>query len=371
MQVWMTLIVTTLAVLPKVTNAFAVPPFPTLPQRQFSWIKNDCSLSSKPRRLILHYQQGTDGGNDHADEGSAIIAKVIEESASSSIHSEQQTQKLPDSRKRNKDDNVESTKTLSEKNDYDYFQKSNEKSLVLPKTTTSLHANLIDPTDQKEVNELVSSSHTTTTITTNNNKLQNFWKRLRKWGKRPGVKFRLRLGFVTTIALAASSLWAPQKRLWTVGQWWIAHRGFQGIAALGRSVAYLWAVLVAYPRMLDKRASDRRRSRKEKELDRRRNQLTMLANEVSRLRQELASIDAEIRSFRREVIAMKAYAKSNSISDSISQDTDVQEAIENEMAHMRQLRSDTHAQLTAARESYSSVRSQSPPEVWEDNLILP
>ena len=126
---------------------------------------------------------------------------------------------------------------------------------------------------------------------------------------------------------------------------------------------------MAYPRMLDKRASDRRRSRKEKELDRRRNQLTMLANEVSRLRQELASIDAEIRSFRREVIAMKAYAKSST--GSINEDTDVQEAIENEMAHLRQLRSDTHAQLTAARESYSSVRSQSPSEVWEDNLILP
>ena len=366
MQVWMTLLVTTLTVLPKVTNGFAVPSFPTLPQRQFSRANEYSLCSSKPRRLILHYQQGTDGGNDHADEGSVIIAKAIEESASS-IHSEQQTQKLPNSSKNNEDDDVESTKTLSEKNDH--FPKNNEKSLVLPRTTASLHTNLIDPTDQRDVKELVSSSHTT--ITTNNNKLQNFWKRLRKWGKRPGVKFRLRLGFVTTIALAASSLWAPQKRLWTVGQWWIAHRGFQGIAALGRSVAYLWAVLVAYPRMLDKRASERRRSRKEKELDRRRNQLTMLANEVSRLRQELASIDAEIRSFRREVIAMKAYAKSNSISDSISQDTDVQEAIENEMAHMRQLRSDTHAQLTAARESYSSVRSQSPPEVWEDNLILP
>lgn len=197
--------------------------------------------------------------------------------------------------------------------------------------------------------------------------VQLFREKLQRVGlalRKPGMRFRVRLGLITTIAVSVAGFFVPKKQILLVIQKWIAHRGFQGIAALGRSVAYGWALLVAYPRMLDKRASERRKQEKLSKLDQRRKYLRSLAGEVVRLRQELSSIDGEIRAFRREIISLRAYAnKENGI------DPDVQEAIGTEMAHLAQLRADTQAALLAARHTWSEVRSKSPSEAWEDEIL--
>jgi prefoldin subunit 5 len=88
-------------------------------------------------------------------------------------------------------------------------------------------------------------------------------------------------------------------------------------------------------------------------MERRRIHLADLAGEVSRLRQELASIDAEIRAFRREIISLQVYAKNDDSS------FDVKEAIGAEMAHLAHLRSNTQANLAAAQQIWTEVRSQS------------
>jgi len=173
----------------------------------------------------------------------------------------------------------------------------------------------------------------------------------------------MRLGTITAAALAVISLIVPHgsTKLLRLAKKWISHRGFQGIAALGRSFTYIWAVLVAYPRILDRRSADRNRQRKDQALERRRAQLNQLSTEVSRLQQELSGLDAEIRAFRREIISLKAYAKEDS--------EEVQKAIDQEMGHLTQLRSDAKAALAAARQSWAEYRSMSPPEIWDDTLV--
>jgi hypothetical protein len=178
---------------------------------------------------------------------------------------------------------------------------------------------------------------------------------------RPGMQFRLRLGLATVTAFSLTTfLFFPRHRtkLLQIVQRWLASRGFQGISALGRSIAYIWALLVGYPRLLDRRAHEGKRRDQEKHLERCRAYLRSLAAEVSRFRQELVTIDTEIRSFRREIITLKAYSK--------DEDPDVQEAISAEMAHLAQLRSDTQAGLAAARQAWAEARSKSPPEVFDD-----
>jgi signal transduction histidine kinase len=189
-------------------------------------------------------------------------------------------------------------------------------------------------------------------------------KRVRAALRKPGMKFRVRLGLVAAAAISIASLVVPQKRLFLIVQKWIAHRGFQGLAAFGRSVAYGWALLVAYPRMLDRRANERRKQEKVNKLEQRRKYLRSLAKEVVRLRQELSSIDGEIRAFRREIISLKAYANKE-----IGMDADVQEGISNEMVHLAQLRANTQAALLAARHTWSEVRSKSPSDAWEDDFL--
>lgn len=186
----------------------------------------------------------------------------------------------------------------------------------------------------------------------------SIWSRLQKSFKRqrPGFKFRATLLAVLASA-AAITLRGPRSLLLVTN--WIGLRGFQGLAAFGRTVAYAWAVLVAYPRLLDRRAADRRERRRERELDSRRNELIRLAAEVTRLRQELSSLDAEIRSFRREIIALKA-------ADDVN--IQVQQAIDDEMAYLKQLKLDTQTALVAARQVWAEARAQSPPDAWPGSM---
>jgi hypothetical protein len=176
------------------------------------------------------------------------------------------------------------------------------------------------------------------------------------------------------------------KSVFTIVTRWLASRGFQGIAALGRSVAYGWALFVGYPRLLDRRAKEKKKREREKALERWRVYLRSLAAEVVRLRQELSSIDSEIRTFRREIISLKASLTKNegvdtkrddcdsrksSTNNSAQWNDDIQEAITQEMTHLRQLRDDTKQALAAARETWSEMRAKSPLEAWEaDDFLL-
>mmetsp|Transcript_45501 Transcript_45501/g.84317 ORF Transcript_45501/g.84317 Transcript_45501/m.84317 type:complete len:206 (-) Transcript_45501:875-1492(-) len=65
--------------------------------------------------------------------------------------------------------------------------------------------------------------------------------------QRPGVKFRTTLLALSTAALASISLFRNPRSILVPVTKWLGHRGFQGLAALGRTIAYGWAVLVAYP----------------------------------------------------------------------------------------------------------------------------
>jgi hypothetical protein len=185
------------------------------------------------------------------------------------------------------------------------------------------------------------------------------WSKKLRW-HRPSVQFRVQLGLGAMAALALCRWWIPTTKVTTAIQHWVTHRGFQGIAALGRSVAYGWALLVGYPRMLDRRAHEKQRNERDKALERRRHQLRALAAEVARLRHEVATLDQEMRTFRREIISFKA--------NGIVLDPDVQEAIGVEMAHLGQLLADTQAALVAVRQTWAELRSKSPPELWEDIL---
>ncbi|KAG7369627.1 hypothetical protein IV203_027373 [Nitzschia inconspicua] len=210
----------------------------------------------------------------------------------------------------------------------------------------------------------------------------------------PGMKFRVRLGVaVVTIASVLSVILPPAVRggkggitsILVLLQKWVAHRGFQGIAALGRSVAYGWALFVAYPRMLDRRAADKKKRDRDRAMERWRVYLRSLAAEVVRLRQELSSIDGEIRAFRREIISLKAtltkFDGEGTNGDDGDEETkhrknqswnaDIQEAITQEMTHLTQLREDTKQALAAARQTWSEMRAKSPLEAWEaDDFLL-
>ncbi|KAG7345643.1 hypothetical protein IV203_033174 [Nitzschia inconspicua] len=210
----------------------------------------------------------------------------------------------------------------------------------------------------------------------------------------PGMKFRVRLGVaVVTIASVLSVILTPAVRggkggitsILVLLQKWVAHRGFQGIAALGRSVAYVWALFVAYPRMLDRRAADKKKRDRDKATERWRVYLRSLAAEVVRLRQELSSIDGEIRAFRREIISLKATLTKFDGEGTNGEDgdeetkhrknrswnADIQEAITQEMTHLTQLREDTKQALAAARQTWSEMRAKSPLEAWEaDDFLL-
>mmetsp|Transcript_5245 Transcript_5245/g.10834 ORF Transcript_5245/g.10834 Transcript_5245/m.10834 type:complete len:482 (-) Transcript_5245:1727-3172(-) len=223
------------------------------------------------------------------------------------------------------------------------------------------------------------------------------WRRLR-----PGQRFRFRLGLFTiafvslwntivarnyggviTSILTGAAATTTATGFGSILRRWFSTRGFQGIAALGRSIAYGWAIFVAYPRMLDRRAKERRLKREEEALKQWRSYLKAIAEEVSRLKKELSLLDGEIRTFRREILAIRAariessapISKKNSNADSdnhnsthrgngydgsIDSDRILREAIVSEMAHLTRLRDDTRLALTTARKRWSEVRSKKP-----------
>jgi hypothetical protein len=274
------------------------------------------------------------------------------------------------------------------------------------------------PSNSKEIKLLLPSTYQNSSVSNTtilppmevtkhqktSSKLQRFnvWDRLRaRWrifvqsqrALNPGMKFRVRLGVALITAVSILSVFLPYgaaarggkgiTSVLAILQRWLSHRGFQGIAALGRSVAYGWALFVAYPRMLDRRAADKKKREREKAVERWRVYLRSLAAEVVRLRQELSSIDSEIRAFRREIISLKAtltnYNNGNTDVDnekagSSNQNwnTDIQEGITREMSHLTQLREDTKQALSAARQTWSEMRAKSPLEAWEadDSLLL-
>ncbi len=218
------------------------------------------------------------------------------------------------------------------------------------------------------------------------------WRRLR-----PGQKFRIRLGlaFVAFVSLWNTVIARSYSGLITgiltgaaatttatgfgsLLRRWLSSRGFQGIAALGRSIAYGWAIFVAYPRMLDRRAKERRMKREEEALKQWRSYLKAIAAEVNRLKKELSLLDGEIRTFRREILAIRAARVENTATNSKDinhvdvddqNDTDrsksqsdrvLREAITSEMAHLTRLRDDTRLALTTARKRWSEVRLKRP-----------
>ena len=221
---------------------------------------------------------------------------------------------------------------------------------------------------------------------------------VRRWRRlRPGQKFRIRLGlaFVAFVSLWNTVIARSYKSLITgiltgaaatttatgfgsILRRWLATRGFQGIAALGRSIAYGWAIFVAYPRMLDRRAKERRIKREEEALKQWRSYLKAIAAEVNRLKKELSLLDGEIRTFRREILAIRAARVENtakdvknaddhddadrSITNSSKSQSDrvLREAIISEMAHLTRLRDDTRSALTTARKRWSEVRLKRP-----------
>mmetsp|Transcript_6134 Transcript_6134/g.15171 ORF Transcript_6134/g.15171 Transcript_6134/m.15171 type:complete len:472 (+) Transcript_6134:76-1491(+) len=223
------------------------------------------------------------------------------------------------------------------------------------------------------------------------------WRRLR-----PGQKFRFRLGM---ISVAFASLWntvvvrkyssfiisiitgaattGTATGFGSILRRWFSNRGFQGVAALGRSFAYGWAVFVAYPRMLDRRTKERRIKREEQVLTQWRNYLKGTSDEVVRLRKELSLLEGEIRAFRREILSIRATRidsgpamplkrnsdglednnstdSKNYSSNSNESDRILREAIIDEMAHLTRLRDDTRFALTKARNRWSEVRAKRP-----------
>jgi len=168
---------------------------------------------------------------------------------------------------------------------------------------------------------------------------------------RPATKFRLKLGAAMSLGMSLALLvQRPTTLVELLGKWW-SSRGFTGLASLGRTVSYVWALFVAYPRMLDRRAAERKERKREKELDRKRREILLLSNEIGRLRQEMSSLDAEIRSFRREIISMTAYSKDN---------PEVSDAISKEMDHLVSLRKQIQADLAAARKERSDLKLEPP-----------
>ena len=245
-----------------------------------------------------------------------------------------------------------STTSISSTDEDADMKKDNAQQLIMPSISTNTNSSKKQVTTSNTLWSRISS------------KVQKWWKSFDNQkhilNKRPGMKFRVRLIMAAIGSMAISGLLLPQQttlQLLSSTRAWLFHRGFQGISALGRSVAYGWALFVGYPRLLDRRAQEKARNQYELKLDRRRSYLERLANDVTRLQNELSKIDREIRAFRREIIALKAYAKDN--------DTDIQEAIGAEMTHLAQLRVSTQSELAAAKQTWVEARSQSPPEAWE------
>ena len=256
-------------------------------------------------------------------------------------------------------------------------ERQSEQGLVLP----------VHKTKTNQYNDLISNALDNKNRYTNDNENDNNLKLMLKRRRRsitklyrrlrPGQKFRLRL---VTAALLIASFWniiAVQSGgtyigIMTILRKWLSHRGFQGLAAAGRSCAYLWALLVAYPRMLDKRSKERRRKREDEMVDRWRNILRNSSEEIVRLNRELSILEKEMRTFRREILAIRAarvnnnnidYTKRNNENDAENKNNHsrieeneelklIREVILQEMNQLTRLRDDTRTLLTASRKRY-------------------
>lgn len=292
--------------------------------------------------------------------------------------------------------------------DKDDKQQKQQRLIIPIHTTASKTNNLSDPAATAIGADSINSLQNDTATKKKKNKLSKMnnidlglrWRRLR-----PGQKFRFRLGaaaiafvsiwntvvvrnysgFITDIVTgAAAATTTNTAGFGGILRRWFSNRGFQGIAALGRSIAYGWAILVAYPRMLDRRAKERRLKREEEAFTRWRHYLKGTADEVVRLRRELSLLDGEIRTFRREILTIRAARINNSstatatkISGSTDSDDNnlprgdnnniyngsdriLRDAVINEMSHLTRLRDDTRFALTTARQRWSEVRAKPP-----------
>jgi len=189
------------------------------------------------------------------------------------------------------------------------------------------------------------------------------WKnRIMNVLKRPGMRFRLRLGLLGSIAWYLASVVLPPNQNPTVLlSQWMSQRGFQGLAALGRSIAYGWAVLIAYPRWLDKKAMEKQQSILTIKLESKKKYLKSLAQEVVMLRSHIYSLESEIRSFRRDILTMRAQGYV---------DPEIQDAITDEMAYLIELKRDSQQALANVKRAWSEIRSQNT-LTWDEEEYEP
>jgi len=137
----------------------------------------------------------------------------------------------------------------------------------------------------------------------------------------------------------------------------MSQRGFQGLAAFGRSIAYVWALFVAYPKWLDKKAAEQQQETLTRKLESKKKYLKNLAQEAVILRSHMYGLESEIRSFRRDVLTLRAQGYV---------DPEIQDSIADEMAYLVQLKQDTQQALMAVKQAWSDARSRNP-LTWDED----
>jgi hypothetical protein len=187
----------------------------------------------------------------------------------------------------------------------------------------------------------------------------NAWKdRILESLQRPGTKFRLAVAVGTAAAwYVASTFLPPSRHPSIVLSHWISQRGFQGLSAFGRSIAYVWALFVAYPKWLDKKAVEQQQETLATKLESKKKFLKNLAQEAVLLRSHIHGLDSEIRSFRRDVLTLRAQGYV---------DPEIQDAIADEMAYLVQLKQDTQQALMTVKQAWSDARSRNP-LTWDED----
>ena len=129
------------------------------------------------------------------------------------------------------------------------------------------------------------------------------------------------------------------------------------MAAFGRSIAYVWALFVAYPKWLDKKAAEQQQETLTRKLESKKKYLKNLAQEAVILRSHMYGLESEIRSFRRDVLTLRAQGYV---------DPEIQDAIADEMAYLVQLKQDTQQALMTVKQAWSDARSRNP-LTWDED----